>query len=356
MRRIVLADDTVDLRVLLTRALEAFGGFVVVGEAGNGREAVALVEQLQPDAILLDLSMPELDGLEAIPLLVEASPDTAIVVLSGFDARTFADEALARGAAAYVQKGTPLREVHRTLILACGGEAEDAQPRPSAAPPTDEALLVLSTLAHELRTPVAVAMGFAELLEDSVDRDPDRMRYAAAAILRAMRQINIVIENSLDARRIAAGTLQLNEESLDLAQLVEDLAGDLAPVANGRMLHVQPTGPVDVAADPGRLRQVLLNLMVNALRFAPKGSAIDVTVERNGHHAEVTVRDRGEGVPPGAEDAIFDRFWTSDQKQAGTGLGLYVARALAERHGGSLTHERPVDGGARFILRLPYSS
>lgn len=353
LRRIVLADDTVDLRVLLTSALVAFGGFEVVGEAGDGREAVQLVDELRPDAILLDLSMPELDGLEAIPLIRSVSPHTAIIVLSGFDARTFAGDAISRGAAAYLQKGTPLREIHRTLIEACGGTVTaDAAPTDEGAT-DDEALAALATLAHELRTPVAVAMGFAELLGSTIGDDVDRSRYAASAIRRAMRQVTTLIETSLDAQRLAAGTLELVKEPIELNRLVEDLVGDLDPVANGRHLVVSSGIDVEIVVDPSRIRQILLNLLTNAIRHAPGGSEIHVSLGSTTDAIEIAVRDHGPGVPLGQEDAIFDRFWTTNEGRRGTGLGLYVARALAEHHGGELIHERPSDGGARFVLRVP---
>ncbi len=114
--RIVLADDTKEYRSLLRIILEQHGGFLVVGEAANGEEAVELVGELQPDAIVLDLAMPVMDGLEAIPLLREASPRTAIVVLSGFARGQLDHVALARGAAAYVEKGEAFSSIADTLL------------------------------------------------------------------------------------------------------------------------------------------------------------------------------------------------------------------------------------------------
>jgi PAS domain S-box-containing protein len=124
---VVLADDSSDIRLLVTFHLEAAGGFEVVAEATHGLEAIARVDQYQPDVILLDLAMPSLDGLEAIPRIREASPDTKIVVLSGFDARNAAAKAFERGAVAFVEKGVVGKSLPDVIRAVCAGSA-DATP------------------------------------------------------------------------------------------------------------------------------------------------------------------------------------------------------------------------------------
>lgn len=127
--RIALADDTSDIRLLLRVALEAAGDFEVVGEASDGREAIDVVERVQPDVILLDLAMPVMDGLQAIPEIRHASPRTVIVVLSGFGAATMAEEALQRGAHEYVQKGLSPSALFgriRDLVSAAGERSGQA--------------------------------------------------------------------------------------------------------------------------------------------------------------------------------------------------------------------------------------
>jgi DNA-binding NarL/FixJ family response regulator len=116
--RVLIADDTPDIRLLLGIALKLAGDFEVIGEAENGDVAVTMATQLQPDIVLLDLAMPVKDGLQALPEIVAAVPSAIVVVLSGFGAETMASEAIARGADAYVQKGinpTELTDQLRTL-------------------------------------------------------------------------------------------------------------------------------------------------------------------------------------------------------------------------------------------------
>lgn len=121
---VVLADDTPEYRTLLRIILEQHGGFVIVGEAADGQTAVDLARELRPDALVLDLAMPVMDGLEAIPLVRQASPATEIVVLSGFARGQLDDVALQRGAAAYVEKGEAFSRIVETLLRVTARAAE----------------------------------------------------------------------------------------------------------------------------------------------------------------------------------------------------------------------------------------
>ena len=117
--RVLIADDTPDIRFLLRRALDGDPRFEVVDEAADGAEAIRLVASHRPDAILLDLAMPVMDGLQAIPEILRTAPNTKIVVLSGFDAASMSKEALDRGAHAYLEKGASILEITTLLADFC---------------------------------------------------------------------------------------------------------------------------------------------------------------------------------------------------------------------------------------------
>ena len=135
--RVFVADDVPDMRALVRFALEEDTDVIVVGEAGNGVEAVQGVTETQPDVVLLDLSMPDLDGLEVIPFVLERSPSTGIVVFSGFEAARMRGPATALGAHRYVEKGRPLGEL-RTAIREVGeAKRKGKLPPPPNNPPSD---------------------------------------------------------------------------------------------------------------------------------------------------------------------------------------------------------------------------
>src|SRR4029079_1258351 len=126
---VLVIDDTPEIRLLLAKWIERLDGFTLVADAGDGRSGVEAVRTYQPAIVLLDLAMPVMDGLEALPLIQDASPASKVIVLSGFEASSMGRLATNRGAAAYVQKGAPLAEIGQVL-------ADVAQLPHSAAQPT----------------------------------------------------------------------------------------------------------------------------------------------------------------------------------------------------------------------------
>jgi DNA-binding NarL/FixJ family response regulator len=135
-RTVVLIDDTPDLRALVRRALERNGGLRVVAEAGDGSAGVDAARAHQPDVVLLDIAMPVMDGLEALPLIREAAPHATVIMLSGFGAELMVAKALDYGAAGYIQKGQPLRELVSTVHALLSDERQgNGFGGPGAMPP-----------------------------------------------------------------------------------------------------------------------------------------------------------------------------------------------------------------------------
>ena len=129
-------DDTPDIRALVRRALERAGGLEIVAEAGDGAAGVDAAREHQPDVVLLDIAMPVMDGLEALPLIRDAAPDATVIMLSGFGAERMVEQAISRGAVGYIQKGRPLRElvsqVHQ--LIEHGSEPGNGRGKPPAGP------------------------------------------------------------------------------------------------------------------------------------------------------------------------------------------------------------------------------
>jgi len=370
--RVVIADDTDDVRSLLRVLLTLDGRFEVVGEARDGREAIVATTTLRPDAVVLDLAMPVMDGLQAIPEIRRIAPDVKVVVLSGFSARTMASEVAALGAHAYLEKGGSFKELPSLLLTLCDvvtqpthaaeapaterdrrrGERRVADRRATASSPSDPAEL-LAFVSHELQNPITVIQGFAAMLVTSLDRlDKDTAIEAAAAIERQAGHLAEMARTFGDARLVEVDALDLQRERVDLGGLVRQMAVDLSPVTDPHPVTIS-TYPVIASVDPVRVREVVANMVSNAAKFSPPETAIEIDVTDNGSDVWVEVRDRCAGIPEGREGELFAKFSRPLTGPKGTGLGLYISRGIARAHGGDLTYARRPGGGCRFILALP---
>jgi signal transduction histidine kinase len=366
--RVLLADDTADIRTLLRIVLSRHDDFEVVAEAADGREAVAMARSVVPDLVLLDLAMPVMDGLEAIPGVRAVAPDCKIVVLSGFTADRMASQALEVGADAYVEKGTaPDRLVHELRrVLGLRLDIEDAAGTDGVvveAPPaaTDEPVTTwsgddLSHMTHELLSPLAVIEGFAALLDRRPEAfEPEQVREQASTILRSARHLRTMLRTVTDIQRMEAGALLLAPSAVDVAGLAHEAVKEAAPTLDGHPTRVDAPERLEAVVDAGRVHQALGQLLSNAATYSPVGTAVDVEVTEAGGDVLIAVRDRGPGVPEANRDKLFERFSRLGTTVKGLGLGLYLARGIARAHGGELVLEELPAGepGCRFVLRLP---
>jgi PAS domain S-box-containing protein len=354
--RVVLADDAEDIRLLLRLSLTTSQGFDVVGEAGNGEEAVRLTAELRPDVILLDLSMPVMDGLQAIPELRRLSPETRIVVLSGFDERRMKPVALELGADAYLEKGEAIADLVETMAAIFPNHALAPEPSEPDDPddPDDDGGLAFDgdMVVHELRTPLTVITGMLATLRDRMDMLPSATtRELLEAAGRNAKQMAELLDAVSDARRAEHGLLPVVPERTDLAKLVRDAVADVSAGHGLPMPVIRTETAVEAPVDPMRIRQIVANLLSNAYKFAPTNTPVTVTVTSHDDVAEVTVHDAGPGIPEDRRDELFSKFGRLGHTGHGMGLGLYISRAIARAHGGDLELK---DGpGATFVLTLP---
>jgi len=369
---VLIVDDTHDIRQLVRLALDREGTFEVIGEAGDGRAAVALAEQLQPDAVLLDLAMPVMDGLEALPLLRKVSPASRVVVLSGFNASQLAGEAMALGAHGYIEKGSRPSQLIAKLKELCGGPDSGGPgavgPRPSpvvdatgrparrtgeTGGPRGDGHDRMADLFHELATPMAAVIGFTGLLDEYWDAMPPEMQHAVAGIGRSARHMRTVLSNFADADNIDLDALDLALEDTDVTHLVAETVADLAGATSSTPVRLLLPGPVLARIDQSRVRQVVTNLVSSASRFAGPDANVAVVVHADEHEVHISVIDNGPGISPALHPELFTMFSREGATVPGPGLGLYVARRIARAHGGGITVHSDEGRGARFVVRLP---
>ncbi len=218
---------------------------------------------------------------------------------------------------------------------------------------------LLSTVSHELRTPLASIKGFATtLLRQDVTWDEDTRREFLSIIDQESDRLSELIGNLLDMSRIEAGTLRVEPEPIDLRAIIEETAAEFQMMTRRHRIkvHLPPTIPL-AQADPRRARQVLRNLVENAVKYSPEGGAITISAAIKQGHIEIGVADRGIGIEPEHLDHIFDRFYQVDsastRKVGGSGLGLSISKAIIEAHGGRIWVESQPRVGTTFHFTLP---
>lgn len=368
--RVVIADDGPLVRALFRRILERSTDAIIVGEAADGQEAIEVVGTHQPDLLLLDIAMPNTDGLSAIPEIRRRSPATRIVLLSGFEGWQLDREATVHAADGYIEKQLDSEALIAKLREACNAavaeSAHAASVRSSlglAVPVIDDAeatrsarLFRLASLAaHDLRTPIQLIDGFARLLAENYGEVLDEAGGEFVSwILDAAASLDRMVSDMLELALVDAA--EPNWATVDLAELFASVRSRLAPVLDRSRVSLSWEPLPSVVADPEDMRRLFGHLLTNAITFVgtnPPWVHVDATRDAEGWTIAVT--DNGIGVPEHEATAIFDGLHRLHGKDTypGTGVGLAVCKRLVERRGGAMGVEPGKDGGSRFWFTIP---
>ena len=222
----------------------------------------------------------------------------------------------------------------------------------------------LATLSHELRTPLSAILGWTQILLRKGSEIPPHEHHRAIEVIdrNARAQVQL-IDDLLDLSRIMTGKIRLDLRQLSLSEVVAAAIESARPSADAKGIRLQglldPT-QTTVNADGARLQQLVWNLLTNAIKFTPRGGQVQVVVQRVNSHIELSVSDTGIGIPASFLARVFDRFSQKDSSTTrsfgGLGLGLAIAKQLAELHGGTIRVSSPGEGqGATFFVDLPLS-
>ena len=219
---------------------------------------------------------------------------------------------------------------------------------------------LLQNVNHELRTPLTAILGWSEILSED-ELDAETMRTAMDQIRRSAQFLLTLISDLLDLSRFEEGRTKLEPEEVDLAGVVADAVEPVSVMAEGKGIRISvsapPRGEAVVRLDPVRVRQVLWNLLHNAVKFTPRGGQIELLARTTGSGVELTVSDTGVGVDPKDLPYIFERFRQADggttRAYRGMGIGLSLVKAFVELHGGTVTAESQPGHGTTFRVSLP---
>ena len=361
--RVLVVDDNADMRDYIARLLRAE---YEIDTAGDGESALASIKSRRPDLVLADVMMPGLDGFGLVRE-VRADPHTRAVPIVLLSARAGEDSrvhGLESGADDYLVKPFTAREllarVHASIaLLRMRGELSRVQFE------SDAKTKFLTTMSHELRTPINATLGYLELMEMGINGPvSEEQRKAIYRVQENQRHLLSLISQILDLSRVRAGHAHFDLGPVDVDELATGVGAMVESQARTKRITLDfaacvahdPRDHRFAHADAGRVRQILLNLVSNALKFTPAGGRVQIECDGDPSMVTIAVRDTGPGIPAAKLEAIFEPFVQADAglagEREGTGLGLAISRELAQGMGGSLTGESTVGAGSVFTLRL----
>ena len=215
--------------------------------------------------------------------------------------------------------------------------------------------------SHELRTPLTIIRGELEtsLLDKSLSKN---VRQTIYSLIEETENLSKIVQCLLSLSRLDAGSAQMECVRLNLADLVATTTDQMAPLADEKhvTLTTQADEEVEVIGDQVRLRQVVVNLLDNAIKYTPEGGTVTVGVNATDRRAQLEVSDTGPGIPNGDLPHVFDRFFRADRIRLatieGAGLGLSIVQSICTAHGGLVKAENHADGGCRIIVQLPLAN
>ena len=354
-------------------------GYTVI-QARTGGDALRAVRERKPRLVVLDVKLPDLDGLE-VCRRIKSDPETASVLVLQTSATYVTEEdtvrALEGGADGSLIEPVPApvllasvrallraRVAEDALRIALGREqraredSEDARAAIEAANRTKDEFL--ARLSHELRSPLGIILTWVTLLR-SGEVDEAQTARGLEVIERNTRLQASLIDDLLDLSRVLSGKMHLDRDLVDLSTVIQSLLESIRPSAEAKSIRVRSSiqpGVRPTWGDPHRIQQVVWNLLTNAVKFTPDGGRVDVAVTGTEGHVLLAVTDTGIGLEPATAGRIFEPFQQVDEasgrRSGGLGLGLAIVRHIVELHGGRVEATSPGrNQGTTFRVQLP---
>jgi signal transduction histidine kinase len=375
---ILLIDDSIADHELYRRFLSVDESHdFELTAAATPEDGIRLAQQHHYDCVLLDYRMPRMNGMDVLKTLQgdRRTRTLPVIMLTGQGSESVAVDALHGGAADYVPKDKASPGVFRRAIL---NAVEKSRLRMTVADKTrhlemanetlrhrqEEIQRVYQTMSHEIKTPLTAAREFISIVRDGISGpvSEQQAEYLELAI-ESCDQLASHFNDLIDTARLDTGKLRLDRHPTAVGRLVMRATASVASAARAKNITVTrriPSGLPLVCVDPGRIVQVIANLLWNAVKYTPADGRIVISASRIAEPWEgvqIAVEDTGGGIRQADLERIFERLFqvspTTSDPQAGLGLGLSIARELVRLHGGDITAESALGAGSIFRFTLP---
>jgi signal transduction histidine kinase len=366
--RLLLVDDEEDFRATLVKRLHKRG--ITAFQAASGEAGLDLLAAHPVDVVVLDVKMPGLGGFDVLQRIKAQGLSTEVILLTGHAATQDGVEGIKAGAFDYLTKPIEfehllgkIRQAYDKILCARDKQqAAEYHARLAQQMIATERLAALGTLAagvaHEINNPLAIineAAGYMRLLVNKLAPDlPQREGFQ-----KALDKIETSVKRARTITHQLLGSVRKNESVLAEVNMAE-LAGEtlqlLAGQARDKNLNIELEAPADLSAvwvEPNQVRQILINLIGNAVHATPEGGRVWVRISAGGGGVTLEIGDTGTGIPRENLERIFEPFFSTKPPGQGTGLGLYVSRQIVEKLGGSIDVQSRVGQGSQFSVHIP---
>lgn len=360
---VMVIDDHPENLAVMEADLEEAGYRVALAESGP--KGLALIETEHPDLVLLDLSMPGMDGLEVCRRIRQdrATRDLPIIMVTGRDSEKDVVSGLDAGGSDYITKPVHpetllarIRTQLRIKYLQDSLKATITELQRLQQMRTD----FVAMITHDLKAPLTTIVGFAQMLQEGVLGEPpgEKFRKRLEQIEENGQRLTRMINDFLTFSKIETGRLELIFERVDLNLCVMQAISLLRFEAERKQAQIEytPLGhSLRIEGDSSQIERALSNILSNAVKYSPEGSTVTVTLSEKSRRAVIEISDQGPGIDSESIPRLFDRYFRvqSPDKVEGTGLGLSIVKSIVDAHGGKIEVDTQPGQGTTFRLIFP---
>lgn len=313
-------------------------------------EAFSQLQNQNFDLIITDLGLPDSQGMETLTTLKQYSKEIPVIVLTNLNEETAGIEAVQNGAQDYLVKGY-LTSFWLAHSIRYAMERSNLQKQIDQI--KEE---FVATITHDLKSPVASIIGFADLLTNPTYGEISSRKMHFARIIKHASELLLgLINNILSASKIEAGKMTYTFTYFNLSELMHEIIEVFEPQFLQKGIECQSICPEDICVHADRfwLRQVFYNLLSNAIKFTPQGGKITLQAVPGNDKVDIEVKDTGQGIPESERGKLFQKYSQVQGDRRGTGLGLYIVKHILVGHNSQVSMESEVGKGSTFYFSLP---